>query len=223
MTSAGRPCPLRARGLPVLLTADVMRSTRTILSSKVKTDLEIWMSSRLMARCGAQRLELTIKLPPGKPSFQNSPQVWASADSSPLTRCRRRSDWCRRRAYIGEPVIREQEHDDVATDRQGRVGRYREVGWLSGSYDPNTNRQCANADALAAVLSPVLGKRQNWLPNLVETEDAMREWEASTCCGSTSSSNYPASRFLGIDGAIEREAERRTAKASDSKSKKTQP
>jgi hypothetical protein len=68
------------------------------------------------------------------------------------------------------------------------------LGWLSGSYDPETNRQCANADALAALLCQVLGKRQNWLPNLVETEDAMQEWEASTCCGSTSSSIYPATR-----------------------------
>jgi hypothetical protein len=68
------------------------------------------------------------------------------------------------------------------------------LGWLSGSYDPKTNRQCANADALAALLNQVLGKRQNWLPDLVETEDAMREWEASTCCGSTSSSICTATR-----------------------------
>ena len=54
------------------------------------------------------------------------------------------------------------------------------LGWLSGSYDPKTNRHCANADALAGLLNQVLGKRQNWLPNLVETEDAMQEWEAST-------------------------------------------
>jgi len=81
-----------------------------------------------MGRCRAQRLEITMKVRPGKPSLQNSPQVWASADSSHLIRWRRRDDWCKRRAYIGEPVIREQEHDDVATDRQGRVGRYREVG-----------------------------------------------------------------------------------------------
>jgi hypothetical protein len=64
------------------------------------------MSSRLMARRGAQRLELTIKLPPGKPSFQNSPQVWASADSSQLARWRRRGDWCTCCAYIREPDIR---------------------------------------------------------------------------------------------------------------------
>jgi hypothetical protein len=48
------------------------------------------------------------------------------------------------------------------------------LGWLSGSCDPKTNRQCANADALAALLSQVHGKIQNWLPNLLETEDAIQ-------------------------------------------------
>ena len=34
------------------------------------------------------------------------------------------------------------------------------LGWVSGSYDPKTNRQCANADALAGLLNQVLGKPQ---------------------------------------------------------------
>src|SRR5258708_40229820 len=54
------------------------------------------------------------------------------------------------------------------------------LGWQSGSYDPKTNRHCANAEALAGLLDQVLSKRQNWLPNLVENEDAMQEGEAST-------------------------------------------
>jgi hypothetical protein len=99
------------------------------------------------------------------------------------------------------------------------------LGWLSGSYDPKTNRQCANADALAALLNQVLGKRQNWLPDLVETEDAMREWEASTpreyVLRLYKFLNLYGYSVVGIDAAIEREVKRRTAKASDSKTKKT--
>jgi hypothetical protein len=102
------------------------------------------------------------------------------------------------------------------------------AGLLSGPYDPRTNRHCANADVLAGLLNEVLSKRQNWLPNLLETEDAMRVWRDSTPreyvlrlyrflnqCGYT---------VVGIDAAIEREAkQRKAAAAADFATKKTQP
>jgi len=66
------------------------------------------------------------------------------------------------------------------------------LGLMSGPYDPRTNRYCANAEKIADQLNEVLAKRQSWLSNLVETEDAMRVWEANTptrtFCGSTNSS-----------------------------------
>ena len=49
--------------------------------------------------------------------MRNSSRLWAE-----------QAIWCARRAHIAEPVIPEQEHDDVATDRQRRVGSDREVG-----------------------------------------------------------------------------------------------
>ena len=55
------------------------------------------------------------------------------------------------------------------------------LGLLSGPYDPRANLHCANAEKIAVLLNDVLGKRrQDWLPKLVDTEDAMRAWEAST-------------------------------------------
>src|SRR5271155_4047173 len=82
------------------------------------------------------------------------------------------------------------------------------AGLLSGPYDPRTNRHCANADVLAGLLNETLSQREGALPNhLLETEDAMRDWEASTPrayvlrlyrflnqCGYT---------VIGIDAAIE--------------------
>jgi hypothetical protein len=100
------------------------------------------------------------------------------------------------------------------------------AGLLSGPYDPRTNRHCANADVLAGLLNETLSKRQNWLPNLIETEDAMRAWQDNTPreyvlrlyrflnqCGYT---------VIGIDAAIEREAKQRKAAAADP-AKKTSP
>ena len=97
---------------------------------------------------------------------------------------------------------------------------------MSGPYDPRTNIRCANADVLADLLNVVLSKRQNCLPNLLETEDAMRRWEATTPrefvlrlykylnqCGYT---------VVGIDAAIEREAKKRKAGDFDSPTRTTQ-
>jgi len=100
------------------------------------------------------------------------------------------------------------------------------AGFLSGPYDPRTNRHCMNADVLAGLLNQTLSRRSNWLPSLIETEDAMRQWEASTPrefvlrlykflnqCGYT---------VIGIDAAIEREAKRRRAAApTDAQTKAT--
>jgi hypothetical protein len=99
------------------------------------------------------------------------------------------------------------------------------AGLSSGPYEPRTNPRCANAEVLAGSLNAELSKRQNWLPNVVETEDAMRLWEASTPrelvlrlykflnqCGYT---------VVGIDAAIEREAKGRKVIAAETPSKTT--
>ncbi len=100
------------------------------------------------------------------------------------------------------------------------------AGLGSGPYEPRTDRRCANAEVLAGLLNVVLSNRQNWLTNLLETEDAMRRWEASTPrefvlrlykflnqCGYT---------VIGIDAAIEREAKRRKAGDLDAPTRTTQ-
>jgi hypothetical protein len=93
------------------------------------------------------------------------------------------------------------------------------AGFLRGPYEPRTNRQCANADVLAGLLNEVLNKRHNWLPNLLETEDEMRLWEASTARDSVlrlyKFLNQSGYTVIGIDAAIEREAKRRKAGATD--------
>jgi hypothetical protein len=99
------------------------------------------------------------------------------------------------------------------------------AGYLRGPYDPSRNVYCAHADVLAELLNEVLGRRDNWLPNLLQTEDAMRQWEADTPrefvlrlykflneCGYT---------VVGIDTAIEREAKKRKATAASDTSTKT--
>ncbi len=97
------------------------------------------------------------------------------------------------------------------------------LGFLSGPYDPRTNRHCANADVLAGLLNEVLSRRHNWLPNLLQTEDAMRLWEASTPRESVlrlyKFLNQCGYTVVGIDAAIEREVKRRQADAGDASTK----
>jgi hypothetical protein len=71
------------------------------------------------------------------------------------------------------------------------------LGLMSGLYDPRTNTYCANAEKIAGLLNEVLTKRQSWLSNLIETDEAMRVWEAntSTSCGSTNSSIRSVTRW----------------------------
>jgi hypothetical protein len=71
------------------------------------------------------------------------------------------------------------EHDD-ATDGHGCVGGYRQAGLVERPLRPKNNRICANAERLAELLNDALDMRQSWSPTLVETEDAMRAWEANT-------------------------------------------
>jgi hypothetical protein len=99
------------------------------------------------------------------------------------------------------------------------------AGLSSGPYESRTNPRCANADVLAGLLNEVLSRRDDWLRSLLQTEDAMRLWEASTPrelvlrlykflnqCGYT---------VVGIDAAIEREAKSRKVLAPETPSKTT--
>ena len=54
------------------------------------------------------------------------------------------------------------------------VDAFVKLGLLSGPYDPRLNHHCASAKKIARLLNEALTKRQSWLPNVIETEDAMR-------------------------------------------------
>ena len=101
------------------------------------------------------------------------------------------------------------------------------LGSMSGPYDPRTNYHCANAEKIAYLLNEVLTKRQGWLTNLIETEDAMRVWEANTPHEKVlrlyKFLNTIGYTVVGIDAAIEREVKKRRASAIDSPTKKTRP
>jgi hypothetical protein len=93
------------------------------------------------------------------------------------------------------------------------------AGLLSGPYDPRTNLHCRNADVLAGLLSEVLSRRDNWLPSLLQTEDAMREWEAirprELVLRLYKFLNQSGCTVVGIDAAIEREAKKRKGARCD--------
>ena len=101
------------------------------------------------------------------------------------------------------------------------------LGLMSGPYDPSTNRYCANAEKIAGLLNEVLAKRQSWLSNLVETEDAMRVWETNTpheyVLRLYKFLNAIGYTVVGIDAAIEREVRKRRASVIDSPTRKTRP
>jgi hypothetical protein len=83
------------------------------------------------------------------------------------------------------------------------------MGWASGSYDPSTNQTAARALTLAQLLNEVFSKRENLLPDLLESEDAMRLWEARTpreyVLRLYKFLNQLGYTVIGIDAAIERE------------------
>jgi hypothetical protein len=101
------------------------------------------------------------------------------------------------------------------------------LGLMSGPYDPRTNKYCANAEKIAGLLNEGLKKRQSWLSNLIETDEAMRVWEANTpreyVLRLYKFLNTMGYTVVGIDAAIEREVRKRRASAVDSPTKKTRP
>ena len=96
------------------------------------------------------------------------------------------------------------------------------MGWASGNYDPTTNATAARALRLAQLLNEVLRKCENWLPELLESEDAMRLWEARTpreyVLRLYKFLNQLGYTVIGIDAAIERE--RKNSKPADTGSER---
>jgi 2C-methyl-D-erythritol 2,4-cyclodiphosphate synthase len=65
---------------------------------------------------------------------------------------------------------------------------------------------------MAALLNEIINKRHTWLPDLIETEDAMRAWEAATprefVLRLYKFLNQLGYTVVGIDAAIERERQK---------------
>ncbi len=103
------------------------------------------------------------------------------------------------------------------------------LGLMTGPYDPKTNRHCVNADRIAGLLNELLSRQEsNWLPRLVQTEDAMGAWLDNTpreyVLRLYRFLNASGITVIAIDAAIEREAKKRRALASaDLTIKKVQP
>jgi hypothetical protein len=102
------------------------------------------------------------------------------------------------------------------------------MGWAKGPYDPLSNQIAARANAMASLLNEVVSKRENWLPNLIESEDAMRVWEANTPRENVlrlyKFLNQLGYTVVGIDAAIERErAKNRPADSSSDVPNKGRP
>ncbi|HZP44100.1 MAG TPA: hypothetical protein VFB15_00485 [Candidatus Binataceae bacterium] len=91
------------------------------------------------------------------------------------------------------------------------------MGWAHGPYDPSSNGIAARADMMASLLNEVISKRHGWLPDLLETEDAMRSWEANTprefVLRLYKFLNQLGYTVIGIDAAIERERQKNKAAA----------
>jgi len=101
------------------------------------------------------------------------------------------------------------------------------MGWANGPYDPRSNGMAARADTMASLLNEVIGKRQNWLPDLIESEDAMRVWVAKAHRESVlrlyKFLNQLGYTVIGIDAAIERERTKNRNADLAADSKKAQP
>ena len=85
----------------------------------------------------------------------------------------------------------------------------KKMGWANGPYEPRSNPIAGRAETMATLLNEVVGKRENWLPNLIEMEDAMRAWEANTprerVLRLYKFLNQLGYTVIGIESAIERE------------------
>jgi hypothetical protein len=102
------------------------------------------------------------------------------------------------------------------------------LGLMSGSYDPKNNRYCANADRIAIELNDELRQQEfNWLPDVVQAEDAMQAWEENTprecVLRLYRFLNQLGYTVIGIDAAIEREGKKRKAGTPENASKKGLP
>ncbi len=129
---------------------------------------------------------------------------------------------------MGDIALAGKEHDDAANGRDVWEANVK-LGLMSGPYDPKTNRYCANANRIAGLLNEVLGKQESkWLPKLMQTEDAMRAWLDNTpreyVLRLYRFLNASGITVIAIDAAIEREAKKRKALASeDLTTKRAQP
>jgi len=102
------------------------------------------------------------------------------------------------------------------------------MGWANGPYNPRTNATAARADVMASLLNEVISGRENWLPDLIESEDAMRTWEAKTPREKVlrlyKFLNQLGYTVIGIDAAIEREkTKNRPTDSSSDVTKKARP
>jgi 2C-methyl-D-erythritol 2,4-cyclodiphosphate synthase len=90
------------------------------------------------------------------------------------------------------------------------------MGWASGRYDPSAGGVAARAEMMAGLLNEIIDKRQSWLPDRLETEDAMRAWEATTPREKVlrlyKFLNQLGYTVIGIDAAIERERRKNMAR-----------
>ena len=93
------------------------------------------------------------------------------------------------------------------------------LGLMSGLYHPRNNHFCLNAEKIAGVLNEGLTEYQGWLPHAFTTKDALRVWEANTpreyVLRLYKFLNTMGYTVVGIDAAIEREAQKRKATAMD--------
>lgn len=94
------------------------------------------------------------------------------------------------------------------------------MGWANGAYNPRTNGMAARAEVMASLLNEVIGRCENWLPDLIQSEDAIRALEANTPREKVlrlyKFLNLLGYTVVGIDAAIERE--RTKTKPADSSS-----
>ncbi len=83
------------------------------------------------------------------------------------------------------------------------------MGWARGPYEPTKEPKAADVERMAALLDQALREREDWLPELLETEDAMRGWEATTpreyVLRLYKFLNQLGYTVVGIDAAIARE------------------